>query len=100
MPNPFESMPNGMWILVNYIIEPILHTITYAEVGIFYKKGSFPALGSILYLLFYSLHVGIIYVIVYFKLSNVKIIAVIVTYLFIIWIIYIARNAIRRLRQP
>lgn len=100
LPNPFESMPYSMGILSNYIIEPVLHRITYEVVGIFYKKGSFPALGSILYLLFYSIHIGIVYVIFYFKLSIAKVMAVFIVYLFIIWITLTIKKTIGRIRQP
>ena len=44
----------------NMIIGAAIVLITYMVVGIFYKKRSFPALGSALFLLFYLVHNGLL----------------------------------------
>lgn len=100
LPNPFENMPYGIGYLMNYIIEPLLHTLTYTVVGIFYKRGSFPAMGSVLYLFFYTIHTGILYVIFYFKLNTTKIIALVIVYFIIIIIIHSIKKTINRISQP
>lgn len=62
-PNPFESL--GVYAdIANIVFEPLLFIITFFTVGLVYEKGSFPALGSFLYLVFYGIHISIIYLIV------------------------------------
>ena len=68
IPNPFEALGKGAkvktgatYILIarevfNWVAEPFVHVVTYASVGLYYDRGSAPALGSFLYLLFYCLH--------------------------------------------
>lgn len=83
IPNPFESESTGYIYatILNILIEPFVQAITYAVVGIFYEKRSNPALGSFLYLLFYSLHVGLIMLIGYFDWSKVAIVVTVVVYI-------------------
>lgn len=59
LPNPFLTFENSA--LINIVAEPILYCITFATVGIFYSRGSFPSGGSILYLMFYIIHVGLLF---------------------------------------
>ena len=73
VPNPFEALGEGLTIfvreipillspdLLNWLSEPVMHAITFLVVGIYYDRGSAPALGSLLYLLFYCLHIWIIW---------------------------------------
>lgn len=74
LPNPFEPLGESFDITVgsliisitpdilNWLTEPFLYIITFFIVGIYYKRGrSSPALGSFLYLAFYIIHVGILY---------------------------------------
>lgn len=76
LPNPFEPLGETFSIMLggapivlsplvlNWLAEPALHFITFLVVGIYYRKSmDTPALGSILYLVFYATHVGIIYII-------------------------------------
>ena len=70
--NPFEVLGEGITLVLdnseilitpevlNWIVEPAIHAITFAVVGIHYEVESFPALGSILYLVFYWVHVWLI----------------------------------------
>ena len=73
IPNPFEALGEGLTIaigeapllltpeLLNWIADPIIAAITFAVVGLYYIKGSEPALGSILYMFFYAVHIGLLY---------------------------------------
>lgn len=42
--------------MLNWVAEPVMHGITFTIVGVYYYRGSAPALGSFLYLLFYCVH--------------------------------------------
>ena len=55
VPNPFEPLP--LAIIINWAVAPILYVFTYRIVGLFYDAGSEPAVGSILYLVFFIIHV-------------------------------------------
>lgn len=59
LPNPFECFGDYA-IIINWIAEPIIHTLAFGLVGLIYIHGSAPALGSILYLITYSLITGIL----------------------------------------
>ena len=73
LPNPFDVLGEGItfvWqgtpillapILLNWIAELFLHPITFGVVGLYYDRGSKPALGSILYMVFYAVHTGVLY---------------------------------------
>lgn len=77
LPNPFENLAFGL--LLQAIISGILHPFTYAMVGIFYEKKSEPASGSMLYLIFYSVHtmMMIIWSMFNFSILSVTIVSVI-----------------------
>ncbi len=94
LPNPFEPLGEEFAInikdvviplspiLANWIAEPFLHASAFAVTGIYYRKGHHnPALGSFLYLLFYSIHVGIIYIVSSFGFTWAAIIAAIICYI-------------------
>lgn len=49
--------------ILNWIADPIIATITFGVVGLHYIKGSEPAFGSILYMFFYAVHIGLLYLI-------------------------------------
>lgn len=59
LPNPFDCFGDKA-VLINWIAEPILQVIAYALVGLVYCRGSFPALGGILYLITYAALVGVL----------------------------------------
>ena len=59
LPNPFECF-GDMAIVINWIAEPIIHVAAYLLVSTIYTKGSFPALGSFLYLIAYAAITGIL----------------------------------------
>lgn len=61
IPNPFEQLEGTLSpFILNLACEPLLHVVTFSIVGMFYNRGSVPALGSCLYMLFYAVHVGVI----------------------------------------
>jgi hypothetical protein len=60
LPNPFECFGEKAF-LINLIAEPIIHLLAFIITGMFYEKGSFPVLGSILYLVFYCAIIGILW---------------------------------------
>lgn len=93
LPNPFDPLGEAFAItikdvviplspiLLNWLAEPVLHAVTFAIVGIYYRKGHHnPAFGSFLYLLFYAIHVGMIYIVSSFEFSLVAIVTVMVSY--------------------
>lgn len=76
LPNPFEllntvePLTGPEWKLIlgfadYFIITPILYYISYGTVGIMYERGSRPVFGSILYTVFYSSYVAIIYILLF-----------------------------------
>lgn len=78
IPNPFEPRTDA-WIL-NIFAEPIMHMVTFSVVGIFYERGSAPALGSLLYLIFYFIHTGLLMLMGYFQWTKIAIIIIAVLY--------------------
>ncbi len=48
-------------VLLNLIAEPILHLVSFAEVGIVYSRGEAPGLGSFLYLIAYVVNAGFLW---------------------------------------
>ena len=60
LPNPFECFGDGA-ILINLIAEPIIQVIAYGIVGLFYSRGSAPALGRFLYLIAYATIIGVLW---------------------------------------
>lgn len=68
IPNPFEALRGGLVVnlgqtpillspeVLNWVVEPFMHAVTFAVVGLYYDRGSASALGSFLYLLFYCIH--------------------------------------------
>lgn len=94
LPNPFEKLLvtwcitlNGIEIaipavILNWIAEPFLRILTFNIVGVYYQKGiDNPTKGSMLYLLFYCMHVGVLFIISYFQFSWLIIIISIITYI-------------------
>lgn len=60
LPNPCECFGERA-ALINWIAEPIMQVLAYAIVGLFYVKGSAPALGSLAYLAIYAAMVGFLW---------------------------------------
>lgn len=68
LPNPFECF-GSMTELYNWIAGLILAPLAYALVGLVYRSGEAPALGSFLYLLVYTLLTGILWVLGQFSFA-------------------------------
>jgi hypothetical protein len=94
LPNPFEQLPVPLSIsisgtevvipavVINWLIEPILYRISFMVAGIYYKKGiDNPAKGSFLYLLFYCVHVGLLFVLSGFQFSTLIVVVTIIAYM-------------------
>lgn len=60
LPNPFECFGDSAW-LINIIVEPIIQVVSYLLVGLVYRAGSNPALGSFLFLLTYAALTGLLW---------------------------------------
>lgn len=63
MPNPFEFISENSLIVMTFsaiIGSKILHKLAFNMCGIFYTKGEAPTLGSILYMIFFSLNAGLL----------------------------------------
>lgn len=93
LPNPFDPLGETFSVTItdiviplhplvlNWLAKPVLHAVTFAIVGIYYHKGhNNPALGSFLYLLFYAIHVGMIYIVSSFGFAWIALIIVLVLY--------------------
>jgi hypothetical protein len=73
MPNPFEVLGEGITVtmgstaillspdVLNWIAGFFVPALTFAIVGLYYSRGSCPAWGSFLYMLFFCLHTFILY---------------------------------------
>ena len=79
LPNPFEAFPAG--VVYNWLAGMILYPITFVTVGIFYEKGSNPALGSLLYLVFYLIYTGLLMLCSFFNFSKIACVVIIIVYL-------------------
>lgn len=96
IPNPFDFISDNPVIvmLFTYIIGgTVIHFISYNMVGIVYKKGQAPIIGSILYLFIYALNVWLIIKINKICLSSITTISV---YLILVIIIFLGSNRIKR----
>lgn len=104
LPNPFEPLCNSVTIeltnitipvgadLLNWFIAPILHSVTFVVVGMYYRRGeNNPLMGSLLYFVFYCIHTAMIYAMSDFNFSKMSMFAIAVVYIFI----HIGINAIR-----
>ena len=93
LPNPFEQLPHPIVakfsgisiaippLMLNMFAEPVLHAFTFAIVGIYYSRGEFPALGSFLYLVFYSIHVGLLALMAMMQFASWAIILILILYI-------------------
>jgi hypothetical protein len=81
IPNPFETLEYGYF--VNYIVEPFLYLLTFKVVGLYYSKGSMPSIGSLLYLFFYVVHIGLLMLMGVFKWNALAIIIIFICYFLI-----------------
>lgn len=68
LPNPFECF-GDIGLAYNWIASLAIHPIAFALVGLFYKRGSAPAVGSFLYLIMYATITGILVVMSIFEFT-------------------------------
>lgn len=68
LPNPFECF-GSMAIFYNWIAELVLAPLSFTLVGLVYRRGEAPALGSFLYLMTYILLTGILWVLGQFSFA-------------------------------
>ena len=73
IPNPFDVLGEGLTITIadapillspeflNLIADPIIAAFTFGIVGFHYISKFDPAWGSILYMFFYAVHIGLVY---------------------------------------
>ena len=97
MPNPFEFISDNELIvaLFTYLIGGlILHVISFAMCGIFYDRGSCPTLGSIGYMFFWTLNVGILMIIS--QLIN-SFLAIGIIYMILVITIFVVLNKIKKI---
>lgn len=93
IPNPFEKLSEPLLISIygskielppaflNILAEPLLFLLTFLVVGLYYQRGiDQPAKGSLLYLLFYCIHVALLQMLSSFNFSFIAIIIVVVGY--------------------
>lgn len=90
IPNPFDMMENGL--IINWIMEPIMYVFTFAIVGLFYERGSEPTVGSFLYLFFYCIHTGLLFIMSWFGFAKMPIIIICIIYAVIIVVIKVIKD--------
>jgi ABC-type multidrug transport system permease subunit len=94
IPNPFDALGDGYTLYVNQIpfiipplllnmmAEPIIQVITYNIVGFYYRRGSNPFLGSVLYMIFYCIHIFILWILSLVRFNiGISIIAIVVYFM-------------------
>lgn len=93
MPNPFEVLGEGVTVVLNEV--PILltpdilnwiaglglPTFTFIIVGLYYISGSAPAAGSLLYMFFFCVHTGILYLMCLAYPANWLVVLISIAYL-------------------
>lgn len=111
IPNPFDALGDGIPITINGIsiiiapiiinlaVEPIMHFITYSVVGLHYSRGSNPAMGSFLYLLFYCVHTFALWLLSLAGFATWAIVVVLIGYILFHIVFSILREQIGRVVQ-
>ena len=82
-------------ILINYMCEPAIQYFTHEVVGIYYKKRSNPAVGSLLYLVFYVIHIALIQLVIHLGYKSVLSIIIYITYFVVIILIALVKKFIK-----
>ncbi len=93
IPNSFDALGDGLIVnigetsillppgVLNWVAEPIMHMVTFAIVGLYYDRGSAPALGSFLYLLFYCVHTFLLWLMSMAGFSTWAVVVIVVLYI-------------------
>ncbi len=107
LPNPFESFAGqeisafGTKFIIepitaNWITEAILFSITFSVVGLYYKREmKMPTLGSILFLVFYCIHTGLVYLLCRLSFSFIPCFLVILCYLILLCLVKYIINTVK-----
>lgn len=92
IPNPFDALGDGLVVnigetqillppgVLNWVAEPFVHVVTFSVVGLYYDRGSAPALGSFLYLLFYCVHTFLLWLMSLAEFSTWAVVLIILLY--------------------
>ena len=93
IPNLFEALGDGLVVnmgktsmslppeALNWVAEPFMHGITFVIVGLYYDRGSSPALGSFLYLIFYCIHTFLLWLMSLAGFSTWAVVVIVVLYI-------------------
>lgn len=93
IPNPFDALGDGLIVnigetsillppgVLNWVAEPFMHMVTFAIVGLYCDRGSDPALGSFLYLLFYCVHTFLLWLMSLAGFSTWAVVVIVVLYI-------------------
>lgn len=91
--NPFEALGDVVLVnigeipvllppeVLNWIAEPFIHIVTFRVVGLYYNRGRAPVVGSLLYLLFYCIHIFLLWLLSVAGFATWAIISMIVIYI-------------------
>lgn len=91
--NPFEVLGDGLVVkigeapmalppeILNWIAESFMHTVTFAVVGLYYDRGSAPALSSFLYSLFYCVHTFLLWLMSLAEFSTWAVVVIVALYI-------------------
>lgn len=105
VPNPFEALGEGLTIsaydvpillsptVLNVIAEPIVHTVTFTVVGLYYHRGEGAEKGSFLYLLFYLIHTFVLWLMASAGFEVWAIVLILLLYIGIQVLLLIKRNS-------
>ncbi len=97
IPNPFDFISDNqlMVMLFTYLMGGmILHIISFSMCGVFYNRGQAPVLGSIGYMMAFSLNVWLLINIS--KLFN-SILSISIVYFIVVIFIFILLNKIKKI---
>lgn len=93
LPNPFVALGAGLVInmgemqivlspeVLNLVAESFVHMVTFSVVGLYYNRGSAPAIGSVLYLVFYCIHIFILYLVSLAEFKMWAVVTIVVLYI-------------------
>lgn len=93
IPNPFDALGDGLIVnieetsillppgVLNWVAEPFMHMVTFVIVGLYYDRGSAPALGSFLYLLFYCVHTFLLWLMSLAGFSTWAVVVIVALYI-------------------
>ena len=84
----FIGNSSAIVLIIDFFVgNAILHSVTFMVVGFVYSRGEFPTLGSILYLMFYILHIYILGKLCVLITSSILIILLFIAFVFIEFIV-------------